>query len=164
MATSQDRISDLEKQIISLQRELDEARRQSTSMWCKIHDLCTSLDFPEDASTLLTDEVSKIVKTWVNDQRSKVNRRYSSLGSLPPYTDCLNDIIVSISNPEVEPELAPYSYEMEGEQAWPVDDVPMGGRIPPPPPPNLVSSHGTFEGPPKMMKVNVPRPKAPEEG
>lgn len=170
--SSQDRISELEKQIISLQRELDNARRQSTSMWCKVNDLCTGLDFPKDVSEMLTSEISNIVKEWAKEQRSKISRRYSSLGSLPPYTDCLNDVIVSISNPEVEPELDPYSYEegQESENGLNSEDSPsydsydlsaynegVNPRIPPPPPPNLVSSQGAMGGPPKMMRVNVPR-------
>jgi hypothetical protein len=162
---SQDRVSELERQIISLQRELDEARRQSTSMWCKIHDLCLNLELSEETSTMLTEAISGIVKDWVRDQRSKMGRRYSSLGSMPPYTDCLNDVTVSISNPEAEIDLEPYSYEQEdlpqGEEpisAYDLYDNSAAVRIPPPPPPNLVSNQGDFGGPPKMMRVNVPRP------
>jgi hypothetical protein len=172
---SQDRVSELEKQIIALQRELDDARRQSTSMWCKIYDLCIGLELSEEVSQMMTDQISYIVKEWVRDQRAKVGRRYASLGSLPPYTDCLNDVVVSISDPEAELELAPYSYELaeQGEEGFNAmgtydglstdsDMVefaqPAGSRIPPPPPSSFVGAQGgTMLGPPKMMKVNVPR-------
>lgn len=179
-STSQDKISDLERQIIALQRELDDARRQSTSMWCKVYDLCISLELSSDVSQMLTDQISSIVKDWVKDQRTKIGRRYSSLGSLPPYTDCLNDVIVSMSNPEAELDLAPYSYELEDQDGTGFQTLgtydnpgpdglqfeePVGSRIPPPPPPNLVGPRDTVAGPPKMMKVNVPRahsmPKPP---
>lgn len=170
---SQDKVSELEKQIIALQRELDEARRQSTSMWCKIYDLCINLELSEEVSQMLTDQISSIIKDWVRDQRTKIGRRYASLGSLPPYTDCLNDVVVSISNPEApELDLTPYSYELEEQDGEGfktlgtydnIDpnmiqfDQPVGSRIPPPPPPNLVGPQDTMAGPPKMMKVNVPR-------
>lgn len=161
-SSSQTRILDLENKLIALQRELDEARRQSVSVWCKIRDFCTENDLPEEQSLEITNGVSKIINDWVRDQRSKINNRYSVLSTVPPYTDCLNDIVVSISDPSSSPELPPYSHESEDNDLEPFgrmsENTPLVSRIPPPP---ISAAPGPSEevviAQPRMMRVNVPK-------
>lgn len=159
-SSSQDRISDLERQLIALQRELDEARRQSVSMWCKIRDFCTGINLPDELSLEVTNGVSNIINDWVRDQRSKMNNRYSILSTMPPYTDCLNDIVVSITNPATTPELPPYSHEGD-EELREFSEMPsmmaQGSRIPPPPLSSLGAPDDVTSVTPKMMRVNVPK-------
>lgn len=153
--TSQDTISYYEQQIIELQRKLDKARKLSTSIWCQIFDELTAS--PEEEPAAMADKISTIIAGWASSQRERINRNASTMGIMPPYSDCLNDLIVSASNPDSEPDIpepseAPFTgSELPGE--------PVGSRVPPPPlPPVPAAGDGLSVGPPKMMRVNVPRP------
>jgi hypothetical protein len=157
-ASSQDKISQLEKQIIDLQRELDAARKNSTSIWCKVFDDLIDSGIEQDRADELADMFAKAVVDWTKAQRAKINRKVSSMGVMPPYTDCLNDLIVSASNPETDhSDLLP----PEEPDRDLLAEITPAVRIPTPPPSITQGDDSSLHmGPAKMLRVNVPKPRS----
>lgn len=154
-ATSQDKISQLEEQIIALQRELDAARKSSTSIWCKLFDDLIDSGFEEEVATEAVGIASSTLLEWVKAQRAKLNRKVSSMGVMPPYSECLNDLVISAANPESD-----YSNLLTKEEVMVDVDrelAPLEVRLPPPPLPVAQDDPSLHLGPVKMLKVNVPR-------
>lgn len=157
-ATSQDKISQLEEQIIALQRELDAARKSSTSIWCKLFDNLIDEGFDEDVAQKVAAIASETIIDWVKAQRAKVNRRISSMGTMPLYSDCLNELIVSSADPNSD-----YSDLLTKEEpAMEMGEMePQMVRLPSPPPPAVPQDDPSLHmGPVKLLKVNVPRARA----
>lgn len=177
MSTNNKTVASLEKQIIELQRELDRARRHSTSLWVQIHDyfVQTLGEENEELAEATTEAISEIVMDWVRGQREMITR----FNVLRPYTDCLNDLTVSISDPdkEVEVEYGDVGGLTEADFANSFDPLredygdyggygaPGGSasqgvipRIPPPPRDiHYPAAESNMAAPPRMMRVNVPK-------
>lgn len=162
----QDKVSELENKIIELQRELDAARKNSTSIWCKLFDTLIDCDYKEEEANVLVSIVSETVLNWVNAQRSKINRTVSSMGTIPPYTSCLNDLVISVCDPNADhSDLLPAG-ELDREFSEGVSEAYQGGvRVPSPPPSVRPGEDPSLHlGPTKMLKVNVPKPFAASTG
>lgn len=156
-SSTQDKVSELERKIIELQRELDAARKNSTSIWCKLFDNLIDAEYSEEASKEISEIVSETVLNWVKAQRAKINRTVSSIGVMPPYTDCLNDLVISSCDPETDhSELLPPE---EPDRELP--EVSQIVRVPSPPVPNRQGEDPSLHmGPTKLLKVNIPKPFA----
>lgn len=168
--STQDKVSELEKKIIELQRELDAARKNSTSIWCKLFDTLVDCDYGEEEASTIVEVVSETVLNWVTAQRSKINRTVSSLGTIPPYTSCLNDLVISVCDPNADhSDLLP-SEDLDRDSPEDSYGDSYGGyqggvRVPSPPPSARQGEDPSLHmGPTKMLKVNVPKPFASSAG
>lgn len=161
-SSTQDKVSELEKKIIELQRELDAARKNSNSIWCKLFDNLIDSDYSESAAKEITEIVSETILNWIKGQRAKINRSVSSMGIMPPYTDCLNDLIISACDPDSDHSdlLPPEDLDRDLLEMPPQASV----RVPSPPPSVRQGEDATLHmGPTKMLRVNVPKPFAAAE-
>lgn len=162
-------VQDLEKQIIELQRKLDRARKQTNSIWGQFHDQISAGSLISQTPERLADVMSEIIIDWANKQREEIIRKASSFRGIPPYTDCLKDLIISATNPDRDPEIPEMPIEevvFQGsiDPASIVEDLgnSLQSKVPPPPPSQVYAPDEKMRlGPPKMMRVNVPRPSSP---
>ena len=94
----------LERQIVLLTEELSRARRKSESLWCKVFDSFIEDGNEEETAEHFADQFSEILSNWAKQQRDRLALIVASTGSMPPYSECLNDLIVAIAAPGEEPE------------------------------------------------------------
>jgi len=149
MPNTEQAISQIEQQISTLMRELDRLRRGSNSIRGTIYDAFIDEGNDEGAAEFWSDRIAIIVSNWVSSQRSELGKRIISTGEMPPYTDCLNDLLVSISDSGFPADT-------------PFDNVPVAPAMAAPPPPVPIRdglSADAQAGPPKMQRVNVPKAK-----
>jgi hypothetical protein len=142
MLNSDDKIKQLEKQIAFLTAELQRTKEKSDSLWFSLVD-SFSQDNPVETAEVYAEEISMLISSWANFQREKILKRVVETGSMPPYTDCLNDLARSVSPPGKEPP------EMYSEESIPVSEPQVEG----PPSAEDPSQHMR----PKKRTVNVPK-------
>jgi hypothetical protein len=142
-------IANIQQQIAELNRELERLQRRSNSLWGSIFNAFIEEGNDEEVAELWSNRLSKMVGDWVSTKRGDLGQRLVSTGEMPPYTDCLNDLLVAMapagsSPPPAESGLTGPSLEFTSLVA----PVPQGL-------PSDVAA-----GPPKMQRVNVPKPFA----
>jgi len=105
MSPSPSRVEKLEKEIARLQEQLRAEKRKSESLWNDLYEHFLKEGNSEENSGWWADQISQIFSRWVVNQRTKLSERISESGELtmPPYTDCLNDLAMSLSPPGSEP-------------------------------------------------------------
>lgn len=146
----------LERQIALLTEELSRARRKSESLWCKVFDIFMEEGNEEETAEHFADEFSEILSNWAKQQRDRLALIVASTGSMPPYSECLNDLVVAIAAPGKEPEklgdvpvpLKEDVLDLPSLRQPTVEDVPKGSEQ---------LSDDAKVGPPKMKRVNVPK-------
>jgi hypothetical protein len=149
-------IEDLERQIALLTSELNLARRKSESLWCTIYDSFIEEGNEEDTAEHFANKFSEILTSWARSQRDRLSVSVASTGVMPPYSDCLNDLVVSISPPGKDPEVlgdVPVP-DKEDVLEIPTQRVPTIETVPNP---SETLSDDAKVGPPKMKRVNVPK-------
>jgi len=155
MSNSQEIIEKLKDQIAFLTAELNRVEQKSNSLWSQLQDAFLQEGNDSENANFWADRISQIFSTWVHTQRTNLTQRIVSTGVMPPYTDCLNDLVVSISPPgSTPPSLPPEFAELA--------NTPVVG-------PTLATSsfdRPAYEGlsadaqigPPKQRKIGVPKP------
>ena len=162
MTNQNHRIKQIESQIASLMGELESLRRASDSMWSKVYDSFIDEGNTEEISELWADRISEIFISWANSKREKLADRIVKTGEMPPYTDCLNELLVDVSPPGSQPPPMKSLSVPEAELEQPERISP---NIPPPPPRrDQYQSPEMAAGTPKMQRVYVPTPFAEMEG
>lgn len=168
-----DRISQLEEQVAFLMGELERERRRSDSLWGAIYAAFIDEDNGKEEAQFWADRISALVADWVNNRRENLNQRIMATGAMPPYSDCLNELIISISPPGSTPAPLPefnplHAQHTIGTQAAPTP----GSYLPYQPPTQLPSIPTTVAMTPSAPqqaavtgeriapRVNVPRPFA----
>lgn len=147
MPNTEQAISKIEQQISTLMRELDRLRRGSNSIRGTVYDAFIDEGNDEGAAEFWSDRIATIVSNWVSNQRSELGKRIISTGEMPPYTDCLNDLLISISDSGFPVDV-------------PFDNAPAQPAMGASPPPVALRDGLSVDaqaGPPKMQRVNVPR-------
>ena len=94
-----DSIEILQKQIVKLQEELAMEKRKKESLWHSIYSSLRNKGLLSKKSSDLSHEITKCISEWVFSQRSKLEAKVYN-GRIPLYTDCLNDLLASLSSPE----------------------------------------------------------------
>lgn len=155
MSNSQELIKTLKDQIAFLTAELERAQTKSDSLWSQIQSAFIQEGNDEENAEFWSDKISQIISEWVQVQRSNLTQRIMETGSMPPYTDCLNQLVVSISPPgSTPPSLPPEFTELtntpvSGPTLSPVSmETPAYGGLSP----------DAQVGPPKERKIGVPKP------
>ena len=150
MSKRESEILELEQTILSLTAKLNRLKSSSSSMWGAVYNAFIDEGNDEEVSELWANRIAEIVKNWAIKQRSAIGQKLAETGEMPPYVQCLNDIILSFS---------PTSDLMMGlsiDTLQPVEKVaqvpPIPSVVPPVPPTD------TQIRPPKMQRVNVPKP------
>lgn len=149
-------IEDLEKQIALLTSELNLAKRKSESLWCKTFDSLLEEGNDEETAEHFADKFSEILSNWAKSQRDRLAISVASSGVMPPYSECLNDLVVTVSHPGKEPEKlgdVPFP-EKEDVLETPFQRLPTVESVPNP---SDSLSDDAKIGPPKMKRVNVPK-------
>ena len=155
MSKSQDLVTKLEEQIAFLIAELDKARKKSDSLWSDIYEAFMQEGNDTDNAEFWADKVSQLVSSWVHSQRTSLGQRVVATGAMPPYTDCLNDLVVSLAPPgSAPPSLPPEFAEMA---LTPVSGPTLPTTALPPPVAYNGLSADAQVGPAKMKRVNVPK-------
>lgn len=156
MSNQQELIEKLKEQIAFLTSELERAEKKSDSLWSNIHDAFIDEGNEGEQAEFWADRISELVSSWVAKQRDSLGRRIVATGAMPPYTDCLNDLIVSISPPGSAPPALPEEFaQMAGAPV--VGPTLPTTSLPPPVTYNGLSADAQL-GPAKMQRVNVPKP------
>jgi hypothetical protein len=168
-----DRISQLEEQVAFLMGELERERRRSDSMWGAIHAAFIDEGNDKEQAEFWADRISALVADWVNNRRENLNQRILATGAMPPYTDCLNELIISISPPGSTPAPLPEFNPLHAQYPIGSQAAPMTGSYQPYQPPaqlpsipmsvamNLsVPQQTAVVGERIAPRVNVPRPFA----
>ena len=155
MSKTQELVAQLEKQISFLTQELERARNRSESLWSDIYERCVNEGNDKDNAEFWADSICELLSGWVHSKRASLTQRVVSTGAMPPYTDCLNDLVVSLTPPgSTPPSLPP---EFSNLASMPVS----GPTIPPAESPPPVTYNGLSAdaqiGPAKMQRVNVPK-------
>lgn len=169
-----DAIRVLEEQISQLQEELRKERQKKDSLWNGFYELFLEKIYNSD----LTEESEASCKAlatlvaikmteWANRQRESLGKKIANSGSLrmPVYTDCLNDLLFTLSQPGGS---RPKTIEPLDLPEADFEDSPWEGRnfLPPSPGPreNLQSYLTENQQPMEKLnsfskRVNVPRPR-----
>lgn len=151
-------ILQLQQQIAELTRELERIQKRSTSLWQTIYSAFVDEGNDEEVAELWSNRLAKIISDWVAARRSELSQKLISTGEMPPYTDCLNELLVATA-PEGSappPLLGPAGTTSDRQAPFvpPVNNEP----VPPVPPVPHGLSPDAVAGPPKMQRVNVPKP------
>jgi hypothetical protein len=149
-------IENLEKQIAQLTAELSLARKKSESLWCTVFDSFIEDGNDESTADHFANKFSVIILDWAKTQRDRLSRTVASTGVMAPYSQCLNDLVVSITAPGKEPEklgdvpvpLKEDILDLPDIRQPTVEDVPKASEQ---------LSDDAKVGPPKMKRVNVPK-------
>jgi hypothetical protein len=172
---SKDRISQLEEQVAFLMGELERERRRSDSLWGAIYAAFIDEDNGKEEAQFWADRISALVADWVNNRRENLNQRIMATGAMPPYSDCLNELIISISPPGSTPAPLPEFNPLHAQHTIGTQAAPTSGSYQPYQPyqpPQLPSIPMTVEMTPSAPqqtavtgeriapRVNVPRPFA----
>ena len=173
---SKDRISQLEEQVAFLMGELERERRRSDSLWGAIYAAFIDEDNGKEEAQFWADRISALVADWVNNRRENLNQRIMATGAMPPYSDCLNELIISISPPGSTPAPLPEFNPLHAQHTIATQAAPTSGSYPPyqpyQPPTQLPSIPTTVAMTPSAPqqaavtgeriapRVNVPRPFA----
>lgn len=168
-----DRISQLEEQVAFLMGELERERRRSDSMWGAIHAAFIDEGNDKEQAEFWADRISALVADWVNNRRENLNQRILTTGAMPPYTDCLNELIISISPPGSTPAPLPEFNPLHAQYPIGSQATPMPGSYLPYQPPTQLPSipmpaamnlsalqQTAVVGERIAPRVNVPRPFA----
>jgi hypothetical protein len=171
-----DRISQLEEQVAFLMGELERERRRSDSLWGAIHAAFIDEGNDKDNAEFWADRISALVADWVNNRRENLNQRIMATGAMPPYSDCLNELIISISPPGSTPAPLPEFNPLHAQHTIGTQAAPTSGSYQPyqpyQPPTQLPSIPTTVAMTPSAPqqtavtgeriapRVNVPRPFA----
>jgi hypothetical protein len=150
--------------------ELEKERRRSDSLWGAIQAAFIDEGNDKDNAQFWADKVSSLVADWVNNRRANLNQRIMTTGAMPPYTDCLNELVISVAPPGSTPEFPPdfnplYAEQREGPQLLLTSNAPQ--PYSPYQPNQLSSVHPSTMQPgagdrlvPEHRRVNVPKPFA----
>lgn len=147
-------IERIKRQIADLTDELYRLEKKSKSIWNVIHQAFVSEGNPDDIAELWADRISEIMISWANNKRSQLGEKIIEAGEMPPYSQCLNDLIVDVSPPGSQPPGVLEMAELTQIQA-------QGGIAEPvPPQPPILGLGGSPETSvvPKMQRVYVPKP------
>jgi len=173
---SKDRISQLEEQVAFLMGELERERRRSDSLWGAIYAAFIDEENGKEEAQFWADRISALVADWVNNRRENLNQRIMATGAMPPYSDCLNELIISISPPGSTPAPLPEFNPLHAQHTISYQAAPMPEPYQPyqpyQPPTQLPSIPTTVAMTPSAPqqaavtgeriapRVNVPRPFA----
>lgn len=158
MSKSEDLISKLKEQIAFLTAELERAEARSNSLWSRIHEAFILEGNGKDEADFWADKIAEIVSSWINSQREILTQRIVSTGAMPPYTDCLNDLIVGLTAPGSAPPPLPKELAELAQTPVAGPSLAPTDALPPPPPTFNGLSADAQPGPPKMKRVYVPKP------
>jgi hypothetical protein len=149
-------IEELERQIEELTIQLQIEKSKSESLWQDVYDLFLAEGNEEETAAYFASQFSNIVSSWAKKKRDILAKSVATTGIMPPYSDCLNHLVVAFTPPGEEPTL--------------LGDVPVPEKediIELPEPQSLVISLPTSSEsllsedarptPPKMKRVNVPK-------
>ena len=154
MSNSQELIEKLKDQIAFLTAELDRAQRKSNSLWSQIQGAFLQEGNDEENADFWADKISQILSEWVHTQRTSLSQKIVETGAMPPYTDCLNHLVVSLSPPgSAPPSLPPELTEFTNTPSPGPTFSPTGLEAP---------AYGGLSadaqvGPPKERKIGVPK-------
>jgi hypothetical protein len=155
MSNSQEIIEKLKDQIAFLTAELNRVEQKSNSLWSQLQDAFLQEGNDSENADFWADRISQIFSTWVHNQRTNLTQRIMSTGVMPPYTDCLNDLVVSISPPgSAPPSLPPEFVELVNTSV--VGPTQLSPGLDQPAYQGL--SADAQVGPPKQRKIGVPKP------
>jgi len=171
-----DRISQLEEQVAFLMGELERERRRSDSLWGAIYAAFIDEDNGKEEAQFWADRISALVADWVNNRRENLNQRIMATGAMPPYSDCLNELIISISPPGSTPAPLPEFNPLHAQHTIGTQAAPTSGSYPPYQPyqpltqlPSIPTTVAMTPSAPQQAavtgeriapRVNVPRPFA----
>lgn len=154
--SSKKTIEELERQIEELTIQLQIAKNKSESLWQEVFDLFLAEGNEEETASFFATKFSNIVSSWAKKKRDILAKSVATSGVMPPYSDCLNHLVVAFTPPGEEPTF--------------LGDVPVPEKedvIQLPEPQSLVVSIPTSSesllsedarpSPPKMKRVNVPK-------
>lgn len=167
------KIEDLEKQIAELQEQLRIEKQRKESLWNDLYELFLekvyNSEVTEDSDLsckTLANLVSVKMTEWANRQRENLAKKIAKSGTLrmPVYTDCLNDLVFTLSQPGTTPPAQVKPLEVpEAEFDGPVEqdsDLPLP---PTPGPRENFGQSGQEMAPMEKLnsfskRVNVPKP------
>lgn len=179
-------IEELQRQIAALQEQLRIEQQKKESLWNELYELFLEKIYKgEDTeeseascgslATLVADKLSD----WVSRQRQNLGDRIAKSGRIrmPAYTDCLNDLVFSLSppgstrykgvepleDPALDADVTPWD---EGEPALPQPPEARERSLEAPSQPleKLNSFSKRVNVPrPRKVSANVPEPKPESE-
>jgi hypothetical protein len=144
MSNSQELIEKLKEQISFLTAELERAQRKSNSLWSQIQGAFLQEGNDEENADFWADKISQILSEWVHTQRTSLSQKIGETGTMPPYTDCLNHLVVSLSPPGSAPPSLPPEFTEFTKAGL---EAPAYGGL----------SADAQVGPPKERKIGVPK-------
>lgn len=169
------KIDDLERQIAELQEQLRIEKQRKESLWNDLYELFLekiyNSELTEDSEAsckALATLVAMKMTEWANRQRESLGKKIANSGSLrmPVYTDCLNDLVFTLSQPGSTPPKAvePLPLPEADVEVSPWDE--SRSSLPPSPGPRENLQQPLTEERPPMEKlnsfskrVNVPKPR-----
>ena len=153
--------------------ELERERRRSDSLWGAIYAAFIDEDNGKEEAQFWADRISALVADWVNNRRENLNQRIMATGAMPPYSDCLNELIISISPPGSTPAPLPEFNPLHAQHTIGTQAAPTPGSYQPYQPPSQLPSipmsgalnqsvpqQAPVLGERIAPRVNVPRPFA----
>lgn len=149
-------IEELERQIAQLTAELTLVRQRSDSIWFNIFTVFMDEGNSEDTSEYYADKFTNILLNWSKEQRDRLSKIVATTGTMPPYSQCLNDLIVGLTPPGKEPEVLREVPVPEEEDILDLPEV-RTPKVEKVLSPSESLSDDAKIGPPKMMPVNVPK-------
>jgi hypothetical protein len=168
-------IQSLEEQIADLQEQLRIEKQRKESLWNDLYEFFLekiySSEITEDTEAsceILANLVARQIIEWANRQRESLGRRIANSGSLrmPVYTDCLNDLVLTLSQPGKTPleVFEPLDIPEVDFQVSPWEESTVS--LPNPPGPRSEAQQALAESRQPMEKlnpfskrVNVPKPR-----
>jgi hypothetical protein len=154
---SKDRISQLEEQVAFLMGELERERRRSDSLWGAIYAAFIDEDNGKEEAQFWADRISALVADWVNNRRENLNQRIMATGAMPPYSDCLNELIISISPPGSTPAPLPEFNPLHAQHTIVTQAAPM---------PEPYQPYQPYQPPTQLPSIPMPvamTPSAPQQ-
>lgn len=165
-------IEDLQRQIAELQERLRIEQQKKDSLWNGLYELFLAKIYNgeeteeseascKSLATLVADKMSD----WVFRQRQNLGEKIAKSGRIrmPAYTDCLNDLVFSLSPPGMTRYKAVEPVEEPAMEADITTWDEGGTELPLPP----EARERSLEAPPQPLeklnsfskRVNVPRPR-----
>lgn len=165
-------VEDLQRQIAELQEQLRIEQQKKDSLWNELYELFLEKIYKgeetkeseascESLAILVADKMSD----WVSRQRENLGGKIAKSGRIrmPVYTDCLNDLVFSLSPPGMTRYKAVEPIE---EPAMEADITPWDEGDPALPAPPETRER-SLEAPPQPLeklnsfskRVNVPKPR-----
>jgi hypothetical protein len=146
-------IERLKQQVAMLTQKIDLLERKSSNLCTRFEDVMIDADMDPKFAATLASEIVGVLQDWVNNQRTKITQVIMETSEMPPYSNCLNDLLKELSLDATsfnDFSLTPTSS---------VQTRPMGRTTPPSlADPVPQSEDQSLHYKPKLQRFNIPKP------